>query len=241
MSLLIWQIQMLGCVHNYTLTTSDLKKVEKADVFIKNGLEIENFMDKIVSSFSKLNVVNSSEKLENIIKDDDEINGHTWTSIDNNIKQVENIKNKLKEANPENSEVYEKNANTYIEKLKTLKQKYETELIDLKGKKVVSLNESFSYLQRDLGLDSIEVQLDHEESTMSAEMLKNIIEDMKKEDIKIIIIDKNDNEKNAQNLANETGAKIYKLDSCLTGNMDKDAYLNAMNENLNSLKQMIGK
>lgn len=232
---------MLGCVHNYTLTTSDLKKIEKADVFIKNGLEIENFMDKIVSSFSKLNVVNSSEKLENIIKDDDEINGHTWTSIDNNIKQVENIKNKLKEANPENSEVYEKNANTYIEKLKTLKQKYETELIDLKGKKVVSLNESFSYLQRDLGLDSIEVQLDHEESTMSAEMLKNIIEDMKKEDIKIIIIDKNDNEKNAQNLANETGAKIYKLDSCLTGNMDKDAYLNAMNENLNSLKQMIGK
>lgn len=198
-------------------------------------------MDKIVSSFSKLNVVNSSEKLENIIKDEDEINGHTWTSIDNNIKQVENIKNKLKEANPENSEVYEKNANTYIEKLKTLKQKYETELIDLKGKKVVSLNESFSYLQRDLGLDSIEVQLDHEESTMSAEMLKNIIEDMKKEDIKIIIIDKNDNEKNAQNLANETGAKIYKLDSCLTGNMDKDAYLNAMNENLNSLKQMIGK
>lgn len=232
---------MLGCVHNYTLTTSDLKKLEKADVFIKNGLEIENFMDKIVSSFSKLNVVNSSEKLENIIKDDDEINGHTWTSIDNNIKQVENIKNKLKEANPQNSEVYEKNANTYIEKLKTLKQKYETELIDLKGKKVVSLNESFSYLQRDLGLDSIEVQLDHEESTMSAEMLKNIIEDMKKEDIKIIIIDKNDNEKNAQNLANETGAKIYKLDSCLTGNMDKDAYLNAMNENLNSLKQMIGK
>lgn len=232
---------MLGCVHNYTLTTSDLKKIEKADVFIKNGLEIENFMDKIVSSFSNLNVVNSSEKLDNIIKDDDEINGHTWTSINNNIKQVENIKNKLKEVNPENSEVYEKNANTYIEKLKTLKQKYETELIDLKGKKVVSLNESFSYLQRDLGLDSIEVQLDHEESTMSAEMLKNIIEDMKKEDIKIIIIDKNDNEKNAQNLANETGAKIYKLDSCLTGNMDKDAYLNAMNENLNILKQMIEK
>ena len=103
----------------------------------------------------------------------------------------------------------------------------------------MSLNESFAYLQRDLGLDSIDVHTDHEESTMSAEMLARIIEDMKKENIQIIIIDKNDNEKNAQNLADETGAKIYKLDSCLTGNMDKDAYLNAMNENLNSLKQMI--
>lgn len=196
-------------------------------------------MDKIVSSFSKLKVINSSEGLEDIIKKDNEINGHTWTSVDNNIKQVENIKNKLKEANPENAEVYEKNTNEYIEKLKSLKQKYETELVGLKGKKVVSLNESFAYLQRDIGLDSIEVHTDHEESTMSAEMLAHTIEDMKKENIKIIIIDKNDNEKNAQNLANETGAKIYKLDSCLTGNMDKDAYLNAMTENLNVLKQMI--
>lgn len=230
---------MFGCVHNYTLQTTDLKKVEKADMFIQNGLEIENFMDKIVSSFSKLNVVNSTDGLENIIKEDDEINGHTWTSIDNNIKQVENIKNRLKESNPENAEIYEKNANEYINKLRNLKQKYETELVALKGKKVVSLNESFAYLQRDLGLDSIEIHTDHEESTISAEMLKHIIEDMRKENIKIIIIDKNDNEKNAQNLANETGAKIYKLDSCLSGNMDKDAYLNAMNENLNVLKQMI--
>lgn len=196
-------------------------------------------MDKIVSSFSKLKVINSSEGLEDIIKKDNEINGHTWTSVDNNIKQVENIKNKLKEANPENAEVYEKNTNEYIEKLKSLKQKYETELVGLKGKKVVSLNESFAYLQRDIGLDSIEIHTDHEESTMSAEMLAHTIEDMKKENIKIIIIDKNDNEKNAQNLANETGAKIYKLDSCLTGNMDKDAYLNAMTENLNVLKQML--
>lgn len=210
-------------------------------MFIQNGLEIENFMDKIVSSFSKLKVIDSSEGLVNIIKDDDEINGHTWTSIDNNIKQVENIKNKLKEANPENADIYEKNANDYIQKLNNLKQKYQTELADLNGKKVVSLNESFAYLQRDLGLDSIEVHTDHEESTMSAENLKHIIEDMKKENIKIIIIDKNDNEKNAQNLADETGAKIYKLDSCLSGNMDKDSYLNAMTENLNILKQMIEK
>ena len=123
--------------------------------------------------------------------------------------------------------------------VKNLKQNYETELSNLKGKKVVSLNESFEYLQKEIGLEAIQLHTDHEESTISAENLKHIIEEMKKENIKIIIIDKNDNEKNAQNLANETGAKIYKLDSCLSGNMDKDAYINAMNENLKVLKQMI--
>lgn len=228
-----------GCVHNYTLQTADLKKVEDANVFIQNGLEIENFMDKIVNSFSKLKVINSAEGLENVIQDEDEINGHTWTSINNYIKQVENIKEKLKEENKENADIYEKNANEYIQKLTSLKQKYETELVGLKGKKVVSLNESFAYLEKDLGLDTIEVHLDHEESTISAEKLKQIIEKMNKEDIKIIIIDKDDNEKNAINLANETGAKIYKLDSCIKGNMEKDAYLKSMEENLNVLKQML--
>ena len=230
--------QNVGCLHNYTLNTSDLKKVEKANVFIKNGLEIENFMDKLLNSFSSLKVIDSSEGIENIIRDEDEENGHIWVSIDNNINQVKNIKDKLKELNSENSELYEKNAIQYIEKLEKLKQKYNDELGEsLNGKKVVCLNEAFAYLINDLELDAIEVHTDHEESTLSAESVKNIIEKMKNDDIKIIIIDKNDNEKNAQNLSNETGAKIYKLDSCLTGDMDKDAYINSMEENLRILKQ----
>ena len=114
-----------GCVHNYTLQTADLKKVENANLFIQNGLEIENFMDKLINSFSKLDIVNSSEGIENVIQDEDEINGHTWTSINNYIKQLENIKNKLKKENPENAEIYEKNTNDYIEKLNNLKEEYD--------------------------------------------------------------------------------------------------------------------
>lgn len=228
-----------GCVHKYTLQITDLKKLEKADMFIQNGLEIENFMDKILDSYKDLKVINSTENLDNVIKHENEINGHTWLSIDNNIKQIQNITNKLKEENSENAEIYEKNANNYIAKLTSIKQKYDKELTSLKGRKVVSLNESFDYLLRDLELNAITLHTDHEESTVSAEKIKHIIEEMKKEDIKIIIIDKNDNEKNAQNLANETGAKIYKLDSGLTGNMDKDSYINTLNDNLEVLKQMI--
>lgn len=228
-----------GCVHNYTLQTADLKKVENANLFIQNGLEIENFMDKLVNSFSKLNVVNSSEGIENVIQDEDEINGHTWTSINNYIKQLENIKNKLKEENPENAEIYEKNTNDYIEKLNNLKEEYDKELEMLKGEKALSLNESFSYIERDVGLDTIEIHTDHEESTISADKLKEIIEKMKAENIKIIIIDKDDNERNAQTIAKETNSKIYKLDSCLKGDMDKESYVRAMKENLNVFKKMI--
>ena len=79
------------------------------------------------------------------------------------------------------------------------------------------------------------IETDHEESTMSAEMLKNIIDKIKQENIEMIIIDKNDNELNAKAIADETGAKIYKLNSGLKGNLDKDAYINQVNENMQIL------
>lgn len=227
-----------GCLHDYTLQPTDLKKIEKADIFIENGLGIESFNDKLINSFENLEIVNSTDKITEIIQDQDEINGHTWTSIDNYIKQVEEIKEKLKEKNPANSEIYEKNAQEYIEKLLELKERYDMELADLKGKKAVLLNESFDYLLKSLEIETIDLHTDHEESTISAENLKEIIDEMKENDINIIIIDKDDNEKNAQMIQNETGAKIYKLNSCLKGELDNSSYIKAMNENLEVLKEI---
>ena len=227
-----------GCLHDYTLQPADLKKIEKADIFIENGLGIESFNEKLINSFENLEIVNSSSKITELIEDAEEINGHTWTSINNYIKQIDEIEEKLKEKNPENSDIYEKNVQEYKEKLIDLKERYEEQLVNLKGKKVVLLNEAFSYLLKDLEMETIDLHTDHEESTISAENLKDIIDEMKENDINIIIIDKDDNEKNAQMIKNETGAQIYKLNSCLKGEMDNDSYIKAMNENLEVLKEI---
>ena len=109
---------------------------------------------------------------------------------------------------------------------------------DLKGKKAVLLNESFKYLLNDIGMQTIDIHTDHEESTISAENLKSVIDEMKENQIDIIIIDKDDNEKNAQMIQKETGAKIYKLNSCLSGDIDDNSYINSMTDNLEILKQI---
>ena len=61
---------------------------------------------------------------------------------------------------------------------------------------------------------------------------------MKKEKINSIFIAKNNNTKTAELLAKETGAKIYKLNSGMSGEADKDDYLNIMKENFEVLKQL---
>ncbi len=225
----------VGCLHDYTLTTEDMKKIENADLFIINGLGMENFIEKAMESNDKVTVIDSSTKVSNIIKHGEETNAHIWTNIDNYILQVKNISEGLINSDKQNAEIYKTNTDTYIKKLEELKEEYLENLKFLKDKKAVSLNEAFDYLGQELDMEMTTIETDHEESTMSAEMLKNIIDKIKQENIEMIIIDKNDNELNAKAIADETGAKIYKLNSGLKGNLDKDAYINQVNENMQIL------
>lgn len=227
----------VGCIHDYTLQTSDMKKIENADVIIQNGLGLESFMEKAISANKNVQIIDSSKGILNIIKDEDETNAHIWTSTSNYIMQVENIKKELCEKNPENASIYEVNTKEYIKKLSELKLKFETGLQQLNGQSAVVLNESFEYLARDIGLNATTIKTSHEESTLSAETLKNIINDMKEKNTKIIIVDKDDDLKNAQTISNETGAKIYALDSAITGALNKESYIKCMNANFDRLSE----
>ena len=221
----------VGCLHDYTLTTEDMKKVENADIFISNGLGMENFLDKVISTNSSMQIIDSSKEAENIVLHVEGVNPHIWTSTETYITQINSIKDGLQEADNANSEVYEANANEYIQAIKDLKQKYSEKLQVLKGMKTITLNEAFEYLGQELGMEMTVIETDHEESTLSAEMLRNLIDKMKEQDIKMIIVAKEDNKTNAETIANETGARIYELNSGLTGSLDKDAYIKAMEEN----------
>ena len=203
---------------------------------VQNGLGLENFMDKILNTYSGIKIIDSSKNITGKIEENGEVNNHIWTSLSNYMMQVEEIANGLNEANPENKEVYEKNKENYIKELKKLQKEYQTELANLNDKKAICLNEAFSYLAKEVGLEIISVETNHEESSLSAEKMKELIEIMKKENIKSILVDKEDNLKSAQTLASETGAKIYELQSGLTGSEENNSYLQIMKENLEILK-----
>lgn len=226
----------VGCLHDYTLTTEDMKKVENADIFISNGLGMENFISKILESNSDMKVIDSSNNLENVISNGIEENAHIWTSIDNYILQVQNIAEELKTADAKNAEVYTQNVQKYVDELNKLNEEYKSKLAKLNGEKAICLNEAFEYMGQELGMEMITIKTDHEESTISAGMLKSVINKVKEDDIKIIIIDKNDSKTNAETIANETGAKILELNTGLTGELNKDAYINQMRENMSILE-----
>ena len=242
--------KLAGCIHDYTLTTTDLRKFENADIFIQNGAGLEKFSDKIASSYPNVKIINAAQNVTNFIysdgKNDDtekteggeeeESNSHIWLSIENYKKEVQEIATELSTLNLENADIYRKNCNTYLQKLDDLQEKFKK--LNLQGEKAICLNESLEYLLKENGIDETLVETDHEQASISAKMVKDIISKMQEENIKSIFIDKDDSDKLAKVLQNETNAKIYVLNSGMNGKDDLNSYINIMEENLKALKQI---
>ena len=226
----------VGCIHDYTLTTTDLKKFENADIFVENGYDMEQFSQKIIDSYPNVKMIDSSTKIMDFVQEGEEVNPHFWTSIDNYILQVEAITDGLKELDSSNRDLFEQNKNAYVQKLQELKLEYES--YNFGTNNVVSLNESFSYLFKFIGVNETLIKTDHENSSLSAETVREVIEEVKETGIQAIVIGQNDDDQNANLIARETGAKVYRLNDGMSGDGSLDSYINTMKENLEILKTM---
>lgn len=229
--------KLTGCIHDYTLTTTDLRKFEDADIFIQNGAGLESFTDKITSSYGNVKIISAAENVTNFIySDDGESNSHIWLSIDNYKNEVQEIANELSKIDSKNADTYLENCNSYLQKLDELQEKFKQ--LNLQNQKAICLNESLEYLLRENNIDETLVETDHEQASISAKMVKDIISKMNEENIDAIFIDKNDSDKLALVLQNETDAKIYVLDSGMNGKEDLNSYIETMTKNYEILKEL---
>ena len=230
-----------GCIHDYTLSTDDLKKVEKADVFIETGENLEPFSNKIKSIYPNVKIIDSGKNVSKLISEEEnenknEVNPHIWMNTKNYCEQVTEIAKQLGEIDINNKEKYMENAENYNKKLDEISNKFSE--LNLSGVRAVSLDEQLEYLLKQNRMDVISIETDHENSALSADVVSKTINEMKENNVKAIFIDKDSDDKNAKMLANETGARIYRLNSAMNGDNSYDSYIKDMNQNYEILKQV---
>jgi len=229
-----------GCLHDYTLTTKDMKTLEQAQVFIINGAGMESFIEDITSQLKDLEIVEASRGIELIAGEGDEgDNPHVWVSVTNAMKQVENISEQLSKIDPLHAKAYEKNAQGYIQKLDQTKSKMHEALDQIAHKDIVTFHEAFPYFAKEFNLNIVSVIEREPGSEPSAKELGEIINQIKELGVKALFAEPQYSPKAAQTIANETGAKIYTLDPGVTGPMEADAYINIMDKNLEVLKEAL--
>lgn len=230
-----------GCLHDYQLTTEDMKTLEKADAFIVNGAGMENFLDKVIKAQKGLTVIDASRGIP-LLEEDGEKNPHVWLSISRDIEQVKNIAEQLEEADPAHADAYAANAKAYIEKLTSLQAEMHASLDNVPHKEIVTFHEAFPYFAEEFDLKIIGVIEREPGSEPTPEELEQTIAQVKQLPVKVLFTEPQYSPSAAETIARETGAKIYELDPVVTGEATPaamDAYLDAMRKNMEVLQQAL--
>ena len=236
-----------GCLHDYSLSTKDLKTLSSADIFVINGAGMESFLDDVIDEYSDLKIIEASNGIS-LIEDTDhdehehDVNPHVWVSISKNIEEVSNIAKELSAFDPNHASEYEANADAYIAKLENLRTEMHAALDNVNNKDIITFHEAFPYFAEEFNLNIagvIEVEPDSEPSVKEVE---NIISIINEKNIKALFTEPQYSSKIADTIAKETGASIYTLDPIVTGDANEDAYddyIVKMQENLNTLKEAL--
>ncbi|MDU5106924.1 metal ABC transporter solute-binding protein, Zn/Mn family [Clostridium sp.] len=243
--------------HSFDPKPKDLKELINTNIFIYNGLQMEEWIDsvlgtiegkdvKVVEASNGIDVINISEEDEHDHEGEDahdhEHGGadpHVWLSLSNAIIEAENIKNAFSEIDPENKDYYETNFEKLKSDFTSLYDEYKDKFKSLENKNFVTGHAAFGYLCKDFGLTQKSIADVFGEGELTAKNLEALINYSKENGVKTIFSESTASEKEAETLAKEVGAKVVKVYSLETKE-DNMSYLEGMRYNLetmyNSLK-----
>lgn len=261
----------VGCLHDYQLTTEDMKLISGADIMIINGGGMENFMDSVTENYPDLIIIDASEGIPKLNMMESEygdeehegeeehddyggLNPHVWLNPLLYINQIKNIeKGLLSYIETESSisdaeatrlmKAIEDNSDHYIEKITQLDNQLEEIKADssrTSGElQSVIFHDSFAYLADRIGIQvAFTVPLESD-TALSAGKIAEIIKEVRENKIEFLFTEQQYSDSIARQIEAETDAKVYIIDSVVTGDGTKDSYLRAMQSNLQVLQEAL--
>ena len=246
-----------GCLHDYQLSPQELMSLETADCLLINGAGMESFLDKVMDNYPELNIVTASDGIDMMEGEghdhdhdhaegdvhnpleEETVNPHVWVSISRYMQYVENIRDGLIAADPAHTQQYQDNASAYLEKIQRLKDEMHEALDHVSHRDIITFHEAFDYFAQEFDLHVVGVIQREPGTDPTARELVDIIETVKSTDCKALFAEPQYSSGVADTIARETGAQIYMLDPAVSGDTDKDAYLRAMDQNLQVLLEAL--
>ena len=239
-----------SCLHDYTLSVNDMKKVADADVIALNGAGLEDFMDDALAT-SNAAVIDCDQGVDLLpalnshdVEDghDHDHEGHTHDGVDPHywmdprraVQMIENLDDGLSQADPDHAADYAQAAqsctqqmNDWAEELDGLFADARQRGADVPG--LITFHDGFQYFAAAYDLPLLASIEEEAGSEASAKEIVEITDLVKEKGIPVIFTEVNGSDATAQAIHRETGCTVAQLTMVMDGPDDQLVnYYNAL-------------
>lgn len=246
--------------HTWEPSPKDIVNIHNADVLIYNGAGMEQWMDKVLESIENKDIiiVNTSKNVKLLEVELAMIGGetseqehdhahiydpHVWLDPSKAKIQMRAIADAFIEADPGNTDYYEKNYEHYAKELDKLDDEYKEAAARFKRKDVVVSHAAFGYLCDAYGLNQVAVSGLDGESEPTGSRMVGVSDYIKNNQVKYIFIDKFTSSKAMESIAKSTGTEIEVLNPIASLSSEEvkagKEYFTIMRENLEALNKAL--
>ena len=236
--------QQTSCLHDYTLTVSDMKAIEGADVIVMNGAGLEEFMDDALSA-SDAQVIDCSQGIDLLPAQgheghdhDAEYDPHIWMDPANAQAMLGTIADQLGQITGQDLQARCTEVQQQVEQAS---QQWKEQVTTLSDPKLITFHDGFQYFSRSFGLELLKAIEEEEGSEASAQEIKEIVSLVEQYHLPAIFTEVNGSESTAQAISRESGCGVYQLNMIMSGDgTGIQPYLDAMQNNIDTIVEAFG-
>lgn len=224
-------------IHDYEPTPGDLVRAQGADLILWNGLGLERWFKKFFSNVHDVPAVVVSEGVKPIPISggdyDGKPNPHAWMALESAEIYIDNIRDALSKADPDDASTYADNAAAYKAQLEKVIGTLRTAVRALPEKRrwLVTSEGAFSYLARDFGLKEAFLWPINASEEGTPQQVRKVIDIVNANDIPAVFSESTVSDKPSRQVARETGAKyggVLYVDSLSSADGPTPTYLDLL-------------
>jgi zinc transport system substrate-binding protein len=202
--------------HTYEVTPAQMAKLSKAKMYVKVGSPLEfelTWLDKLVAQNRDMLLVDGGQGIglmESADPDEPGIDAHTWTSPRNVKTMLTNISAGLSQISPAERPYFEKNRDSYVEKLDALDADIRSSLTGIGNRTFIVYHPAWGYFAREYGLKQLGIERDGKEP--QAAYMARLINEARENNVKVIFISPQFDTRSAEAIAREIGGSVVSID-----------------------------
>ncbi|WP_413544653.1 metal ABC transporter substrate-binding protein [Candidatus Symbiopectobacterium sp. NZEC135] len=233
-------------IHDYQPTPRDIVKAQSADLILWNGLNLERWFSRFFENIKDVPAITVTEGITPLPIREGAYNGnpnpHAWMSPSNALIYVENIRKGLVQYDPDNAEIYNRNAKAYAEKITALDAPLRERLARIPEAQrwLVTSEGAFSYLTTDYQFNEVYLWPINADEQGSPQQVRRVIDTVREKHIPVVFSESTISDKPAKQVSKETGAKyggVLYVDSLSNEKGPVPTYLDLLQTTVNTIAE----